>query len=376
MHVDLLIVGGSFAGLACAREAVRHGLSVVVLEKKECPGDKLHTTGIFVKEAIEECRWFRDAPKELFRQIDKVRLYAPDMRKLDLYAPGYYFVATETPGLLNWMADSIRSDGVDVMCGTLFETVSQTVDGLWKVPVTIGRSKGAGEEKIEIMARYLIGADGPKSKVARVLGLSENTEFLYGMEKEYQHADLDEDYLHCFLDKRLASGYIGWGLASQGYFQVGLARRLSSGVKEGLAGELIEFDAFLEKIAPVIQVNSSPINVRAGFIPCGGTLKSVACPSAMLIGDAAGTVSPVTAGGIHSALRYAQQAGEAVAHYLRGRENDPAQWFVKKYPRYLTKRLLRWGYDHCQSDWIFNQVLSSAPFRRFAEQIYFHRKGG
>ena len=34
-----------------------------------------------------------------------MRLYAPDDRALDLSAPGYFFQATDMPGLMRWMAD-------------------------------------------------------------------------------------------------------------------------------------------------------------------------------------------------------------------------------------------------------------------------------
>jgi digeranylgeranylglycerophospholipid reductase len=37
IKVDLLVVGASFAGLACARAAALAGLSVMVLEKKPAP---------------------------------------------------------------------------------------------------------------------------------------------------------------------------------------------------------------------------------------------------------------------------------------------------------------------------------------------------
>ena len=48
---DLIIVGGSFAGLACARTAALRGLKVAVLDAKDEPGARVRTTGILVKEA-------------------------------------------------------------------------------------------------------------------------------------------------------------------------------------------------------------------------------------------------------------------------------------------------------------------------------------
>src|ERR1700750_2044729 len=98
---DLVIVGASFAGLACARTAALRGLKVAVLERKKDPGALVRTTGILVKEVAEDV----DVSSHLTRRVRGVRLYAPNARHTDHWAPGYYFLATDTPNLLRWMAD-------------------------------------------------------------------------------------------------------------------------------------------------------------------------------------------------------------------------------------------------------------------------------
>ena len=97
---DLIIVGGSFAGLACARTAALRGLKVAVVDGKSEPGARVRTTGIVVKEASDDF----DLPAHLMRKVRGVRLYAPNDRSVDLSAPGYFFQATDTPGVLRWMA--------------------------------------------------------------------------------------------------------------------------------------------------------------------------------------------------------------------------------------------------------------------------------
>jgi len=362
IKVDLLVVGASFAGLACARAAALAGLSVMVLEKKTSAGAKLHTTGIIVKDAVDSVPWLAEVPPELVRRIEGVRLYAPNMRHVDLHAPGYWFWATDAPALLDWMVDSARACGVDVRLGTLFEQALWMNDR-WEVPVTHGPC---------ITATYLVGADGPHSRVAKALGLSRNTRFLYGVEHEYQGARMAPDLLHCFIDRQLAPGYIGWALDGVGVSQIGLARRLGHNDANAL-----RLAPFLKKIESVVSPGDAPpVAVRAGMIPCGGVLPVVARERALLVGDAAGMVSPVTAGGIHTALQHGERAGEAVARFVRGEVGDPATWFVRSYPRFLLKRSLRWAFDHFQSDWMFNHLLGTPQMRRMAELVYFHRKGG
>jgi len=363
ISIDLLVVGASFAGLACARAAALAGLSVMVLEKKTAAGAKLHTTGIIVKDAIDTVAWLAEVPPALVRRIDGVRLYSPDMRHVDLHAPGYWFWATDAPALLDWMAGSARAIGVDVQLGTLFEQALWK-NCHWEVPLAHGPNRGSC-----VSARYIVGADGPHSRVAKALGLSRNTRFLYGIEHEYRGARMASGFLHCFIDRQLAPGYIGWALDGVGVSQIGLARRVGKQARPAL-----RLDPLLCKIASVVTPGDTPpVAVRAGMIPCGGVLPVVARERALLVGDAAGMVSPVTAGGIHTALQHGERAGECIARFVRGEVEDPASWFVRSYPRFRAKRALRWAFDHFQSDWMFNRLLGTPLMRRAAELVYFHR---
>src|SRR5262245_64079243 len=102
---DCVVVGASFAGLACATTLARAGLRVIVLERKADVGEKLHTTGIIVKDAIDQIALLDGLPPSIVRRVEGVRLYAPNLRHVDLAAPGYYFLATDTPSLMRWLAD-------------------------------------------------------------------------------------------------------------------------------------------------------------------------------------------------------------------------------------------------------------------------------
>jgi digeranylgeranylglycerophospholipid reductase len=312
---DCTIVGASFGGLSCAMSLAEAGVPVRILERKSDPGAKLHTTGILVRDVIDGIDWLSQLPGEMVRRINGVRLYAPDMHAVDLTAPGYYFLATDTPQVLRWMAERCRRLGADLRLGATYSSAQRVDDGF--------RLDGFG------VTKYLVGADGPKSRVARDLGLGENRKFLFGIEHEYEGVELAEpDRLHCFIDRRLAPGYIGWIVSGVGIVQVGLARRAS---------------------AP-------------------GAAERV-----LLVGDSAGMVSPVTAGGIHTALEHGQGAGRAIADFAAGRRDDPSRWFVDAYPRFRAKRGLRWLFDHFQSDLAFNLLLGSAPMRAAARLVFFHR---
>jgi flavin-dependent dehydrogenase len=357
---DCVVVGASFAGLACALALARAGVRVTIAEKKADPGEKLHTTGILVRDVVDAVPILQGLPPALVRRVDAVRLYAPNLGSVDLAAPGYYFLATDTPGIMRWLADRAVQAGAELRCGTLFRD-ARPIDGGFDLGKPLGRT------------RFLVGADGPASRVAKVLGLGQNRQFLAGIEHEYHGAQLAAPgYLHCFIDRRLMPGYIGWMVQGVHGVQVGLARRLrahgAADVKSAMAG-------LLAKVAPIADFRGVAVDsIRAGLIPCGGLVNPLARARALLVGDAAGLVSPVTAGGIHTALTHGLAAGGAVADFLAGRSGDPQRAFVGTYPRFRTKRLLRFAFDHLQADWVFNLALATAPMRWAAGRIYFHRR--
>src|SRR5689334_15363782 len=117
MQTDCVVVGASFAGLACATALARAGMRVAVLEKKSDPGEKLHTTGIIVKEAVDRVRLLDGLPPQLVRRINGVRLYAPNLKHVDLAAPGYYFLATDTPQVMRWLARRAEQAGARIEIG-------------------------------------------------------------------------------------------------------------------------------------------------------------------------------------------------------------------------------------------------------------------
>jgi len=332
------------------------GVPVRVLERKPDPGMKLHTTGILVRDVVDGVAWLSEMPNEIVRRIDGVRLYAPDMHSVELTAPGYYFLATDTPELMRWMTERCRRLGATVRLGATYTSARRGNDGF--------QIDGVGA------TRFLVGADGPKSRVARDLNLGENRKFLFGIEYEFDDVDLVEPHLlHCFIDRRLAPGYIGWIVGGVGIVQIGLARRAGApgAAKDAMA-------AFIEKIVGVIDVRRrKPLHVRAGLIPCGGVVRPVAGERVLLVGDSAGMVSPVTAGGIHTAIAHGQAAGRAIAAFAKGERDDPSRWFVESYPGFRAKRTLRWLFDHFQSDFAFNLLLGSSPMRAAARLVFFHR---
>src|SRR3546814_12297472 len=53
-------------------------------------------------------------PAALSRRVEGVRLYAPNLRSLSLRSLGDYFLTTDTPNVMRWLADRMRAAGVEL----------------------------------------------------------------------------------------------------------------------------------------------------------------------------------------------------------------------------------------------------------------------
>ena len=349
---DLVIVGGSFAGLSCARTAALRGLKVAVVDSDREPGGRIRTTGIVVKEASDDF----DLPARLMRKVRGVRLYAPNDRWVDLSAPGYFFQATDTAGVLRWMASEAERAGAILLYGRKF-------DG------AVEHARGVALTALGLHAGFLIGADGARSRVAETFGLSRNTRFLAGLEIECEPlADLDPRFLHCFADNRIAPGYIAWVVPGVNATQIGVAARRPH--KPEL-GEL------LLRLKSVLDIKEIRVRERrGGLIPSGGTLRHLGTNRVMLVGDAAGMVSPVTGGGIHTALHFGRRAAQLVSDYLSDRGPHPVAQLAREAPRYRAKLLLRRLMDTIPSNAAINAMLLTPPAKALAQRLYFHSRAG
>jgi digeranylgeranylglycerophospholipid reductase len=347
---DLLIVGASFAGLVAARTAAMRGVDVVVLEAKPEAGARVATTGILVKEAAEEI----DLPHELTQRVHGVRLYAPSLRHIDLFSPGSFFLTTDTASLLRWLAREAVRAGARIRYATRFVGAERRGN----------RFRIAG---LDLAARYILGADGARSAVARHFQLGRNERFLVGLEAEFAGLDADPRFLHCFLDRDLAPGYLAWVAPGPRITQVGLATG---------AGRRISLAAFLARTEPIFRfADARIVERRAGRIPSGGLVSPWSAPGVLLVGDAAGMVSPATGGGIRLAFQFGRRAAQAIADHLLHLGPAPETALARELPRFALKRLMRVGLDLAPPNILLDAALATSPMRWLAAHIYFHRRG-
>ena len=299
---DVTIIGAGLAGLQCARLLSRQGLKVLLVDRKNSLDQKIHTTGIFVRRTLVDF----DIPDDcLGPPIKHVTLYSPAHRPLELVSQHDEFRVGRMGQLYQRYLQQCILSGVHWIPQTSYLSHSAANGNL-----TLRLSSGSSTRSIS--TRYLIGADGARSRVARDLKLELNREWIVGVESVFHAASLDgPPRLLCFLDPKLAPGYIAW-IAHDGE-----ETHLGVGGYPSLFDPVTALQEFRARVAGIIDLRKAKqIETRAGLIPVGGVLKNIANQTGLLLGDAAGAVSPLTAGGLDPCMRLSAFAAGVVTEYL------------------------------------------------------------
>ncbi len=258
-----------------------------------------------------------------------------------------------------------RAAGADWLPATSFLAASPSHNG----SRVVLRTAGADEA---VTARMLVGADGTNSRVARELGLSENRRWIVGLEEVFETPTNDRaPRLHCFFDRRVAPGYIAW-IADDG-----------TSVHVGVGGYAERFQPalalaeFRESIHSVVNLNDAQLlERRGGRIPVGGVLPRLINRRGLLLGDAAGAVSPLTAGGLDPCLRLSELAATTANRFLAtGDESCLSAYDGRQFrQKFRARRALRAVYDLAGSNLLLElgcAALRTSLGRRAARKIFF-----
>ncbi|HNJ98615.1 MAG TPA: geranylgeranyl reductase family protein, partial [Ilumatobacteraceae bacterium] len=188
----------------------------------------------------------------------------------------------------------------------------------------------------DIMARYVVVADGANSRFGRALGTFRTREWPYGtaIRTYWQTPKHADPWIESALDVKDRNGNpmpgYGW-IFPVGDGTVNIGVGLLSTFRDFKSVNTTHLlDAYAHQVAERWEIDpgNPEAKAKSGRIPMGGSVGPKAGPSYLVVGDAAGSVNPFNGEGIDYAYETARMAAEVLHQALVG--NDPA--VLQTYP--------------------------------------------
>jgi menaquinone-9 beta-reductase len=352
-NCEVLIVGAGPAGSALARHLARAGREVLLVEARRHPriktcaeyaspriADELRILG------IEAAVWQRSAVPVGGMQIvvgdEGFRLRYAD-RRGERTAWGL-----DRPGFDALLASAATEAGASAAEKTSFQRPSiergRVIGGILRDAYGVH----------EVLARWVIGADGARSRVARSLGVSRPVVAprRLGLIARYERVPgIDR-----FGEMHVGNGfYIGLAPVPGGQLNVGMALPLPRNGDPRLPAEQ-RFEAAIASLPAVAArlASSRRLTQIHGAAPIGHRVTRTAGEGWLLIGDAAGFIDPFTGEGIYRALRSARLAASALA----GSDASVVD-------RYLAARRAAFASKDALT-WVIQGMLATPPILSYA----------
>lgn len=288
MRADVAIVGGGPIGLATARAAAEAGADTVVFEKRPEGSTPSCCTGLVSTRTLATLGVSTGC---VLREIRAISVHLPSGRTLSLRSNAVKAFAICRTSLEAELLDNAREAGADVRFAT---HVTGAESGKLHV------SKDLADDTITVPV--VVGADGPRSQVARWFSLKPSPQLMAAAQAELSCSPEASDQVDVFVGQDVAPGFFAWSVpAEEGIVRVGV-------------GVLPPHNpsTFLHRLLAKHFPRASIQTQSAGWIPLTPAHRS-ATAGALLVGDAAGHVKPLSGGGLYTGGACAQIAGETAA---------------------------------------------------------------
>jgi geranylgeranyl reductase len=304
---DAVIVGGGPAGATAATDLAASGYSVLLLDRA---GRIKPCGGAIPPILIEEF----DIPDELLvARIQSARIVSPMDRKADMPIDGGFVGMVDREYFDEWLRERAARAGATRRSGT-FESLEVQPSG--QVRVTLKKRLDDGFEANEtVSARFVIGADGASSAVARqALPREEAPPFVFAYHeivkspKPADGAAFEPRRCDVYYNGRYSPDFYSWvfphgdttsigtGTAHKGFSLRGSVADLRQTI--GMAGH------------ETIRKEGAPIPLRPRKRWDDGR-------NVIVAGDAAGVVAPASGEGIYYAMLSGRIVADSVAEALR-----------------------------------------------------------
>lgn len=323
---DVIISGAGPAGSVCAEKLSNSGLSTLLLEKgpkpyeKPCGGSvNFHTwdaLGYTAEEAEKLAKNFGG------REIRGVRLFSPSLKYHSTTIPinRKFSFSIEREKFDYFLFKKAKEAGATIKMERV-ESIHEN-----------GKSIGVVTNKSEYEARFLVGADGFNSVVARETGLRTSWPpnrvgacIRVMVSKPAQEiAPIKEFFL-------VESGY-GWAFPKFDQINIGYGHLLS--IRKSLKAS---WETFINRLRRYSLFNIGEVQekLESWCAPLTGPdWPNIARRNILLVGDAGGFVFPSNGEGLYLAVKSGKFAAQAILESVKGR-TEPA----KIYKEYCIGKL-------------------------------------
>ena len=343
MDTDVIIVGAGPAGSTAARLCVSAGLDTVILDRAAFPREKPCGGLLSARAAADVVRIFglgaepdpplgaaRSGLATHFHRIGRDARWR-DYRYLAAEAGRPLGYVTRRTVLDARLLDLAAKTGARLFCGAEVVAWGQDEEGVW-VSVREAVSSPASPRPVllrTLRARYLVGADGAASVVARGFGIGSVARGAAGVRRP----GLTAETLSLFVPlastevEKLTAGNLAFhvGLLRGGFGWAfpaadGLALGVGAMARPTRAGrpDLLEV---LQRLLSFYSLNLASSDLpapRAWWVPLGGRRRPWEEGRVLLAGDAAGVADPATGEGLGPAIRSAELAAGLIIKRLTG----------------------------------------------------------
>mgnify|MGYP001039384575 FL=1 len=296
---DVIVAGAGAGGAAAAYYLTKAGLKTMVVDKAQLPRYKA-CGGAIPRTVLERFPFAMDGVIQA--EPDKVRYDFPGRSPVDLSLPGRPVAMVMRQ---EFDAFFLAQSGAEVLDGT---AVTGVLEEEAQVRVEAGGRIWT--------ARYLVGADGAASTVARRLGLRQKRRLGGTLEAE---VPLEDARLRAEHGSRatFSFGVVPWGYAwvfpKKDHLSVGIGRFRPGKIdlRSALEREMERLGIPLEGV----PMHGHPLpSYQAPVWPfwSNSSQERLSTRRCLLVGDAAGLVDPFIGEGIRHAMTSARLAAEAI----------------------------------------------------------------
>lgn len=343
---DVIIVGGGPSGSTSAIYHTRLGLKTLLIDKAVFPRDKVCGDGIPMKvlTLLKEMGVSLEELSRIGYQIDRLKLYSPSgvevkYGEIDPESEAKSFCITR------YLFDNFLFQRARQECGDVYDGVAlrQLRRDNGRYYLTL-QDNANGREQV-VSAPIVIGADGANSRVRKFLGLEiVLPEYRFDGVRAYMQGAYFEPAVLIFYDEVTLPGYFWIFPVSKTKANVGLmveketCRQQGMNIRE-MFYYLLENNGDLKAALSGCQLLDEP---KGHPLPLGhGAIDSIA-DGAMLIGDAASFINPITGGGIY----YGMYSGKQAA-YISKKAVDSGRFQkedLREFQQFFRNKLLP-GFD-------------------------------